>query len=237
MKCCSFHNIICIFKSNELPTITHDVPVCLHFPSSKTNSPKDWALFRNLRKCVHSQLNKAYRNYINCLLDPEQDKNNKIFWWYVKSKRQDNFGVSTLKGNGKVATDQKTKAEMLNNQLSSVFTKENTSNLPDKGRSTFPSMPDINITPTGVSKLLSNLNPLKAAGPDEIPARVLKYTANSISSILSHIFQQCINTGVVPSDWRMANIAPIFKKGDRSKPSNYRPVFLNVNNQQNSRKS
>ena len=87
-------------------------------------------------------------------------------------------------------------------------------------------MPNINISPSGVSKLLSNLKPDKAAGPDEIPARFLKYTAPYISTVLSHIFQQSIDTGEVPSDWRLANIAPIFKKGDRSKPSNYRPVSL-----------
>ena len=147
----------------NLPYMTRDIKRLINKKkrvynrAKRYNRRKDWALFRNLRKCVHSQLNKAYRNYINCLLDPEQNKNNKKFWRYVKSKRQDNFGVSTLKGNGKVATDQKAKAEMLDNQFSSVFTKENTSNLPDKGRSTFPAMPDINITPTGVSKLLSNL--------------------------------------------------------------------------------
>jgi hypothetical protein len=35
-----------------------------------------------------------------------------------------------------------------------------------------------------------------------------------------------INTGQIPEDWKNANIVSIFRKGDRSKPSNYRPVSL-----------
>lgn len=44
--------------------------------------------------------------------------------------------------------------------------------------------------------------------------------------MLAFIFQQSIDTGEVPQDWRTANIVPIFKKGNRSKPANYRPVSL-----------
>ena len=40
------------------------------------------------------------------------------------------------------------------------------------------------------------------------------------------IFQQSLDTGTVPYDWTVANIAPIYKKGDRSMPSNYRPVSI-----------
>ena len=44
--------------------------------------------------------------------------------------------------------------------------------------------------------------------------------------MLASIFQQSLKSGQVPSDWRTANVVPIFKKGDRSKPANYRPVSL-----------
>jgi hypothetical protein len=54
----------------------------------------------------------------------------------------------------------------------------------------------------------------------------LKDLGEEISPILTIIFQQSLDTGEVPSDWRLANISPIFKKGDRSVPSNYRPVSI-----------
>jgi len=53
----------------------------------------------------------------------------------------------------------------------------------------------------------------------------LKETASEISPILS-LLQQSLDTHEVPNDWKEANIVPIFKKGDRTKPSNYRPVSL-----------
>jgi hypothetical protein len=39
-----------------------------------------------------------------------------------------------------------------------------------------------------------------------------------ITPILTKNYQQSINTGQIPEDWKNANIVPIFKKGDRSKP-------------------
>jgi hypothetical protein len=113
---------------------------------------------------------------------------------------------------------------MLNNQFISVFTTENTTNMPSKGNSPFKPTKDIKISEKGVEKALNRLSPSKATGPDKVPVRILKETANTITPILTTNYQQSINTGQIPEDWKNANIVPIFKKGDRSKPSNYRPV-------------
>ena len=50
--------------------------------------------------------------------------------------------------------------------------------------------------------------------------------ADEISPLLTIIFQRSFDCGKVPDDWRSANITPVFKKGDRFKASNYRPVSL-----------
>jgi hypothetical protein len=50
--------------------------------------------------------------------------------------------------------------------------------------------------------------------------------ASVITPAITRIFQTSLDEGSVPKDWRKANIAPIFKKGDKSKPANYRPVSL-----------
>ena len=80
------------------------------------------------------------------------------------------------------------------------------------------------IDNNGVIKLLSRLNPSKASDPDLLPTRVLKEAATEIAPYLCFIFQQSINTGEVPPEWKHANVIAIFKKGSRSKAANYRPV-------------
>ena len=54
----------------------------------------------------------------------------------------------------------------------------------------------------------------------------LKEVAEEISPLLTAIFQKSLDSGTVPDDWRSANVSAIFKKGDRFKASNYRPVSL-----------
>ena len=115
---------------------------------------------------------------------------------------------------------------MFNGQFCSVFTKEDMENMPDKGQSPHRVMPTINISLNGVIGCVKRLNPRKACGPDKMPILVLKETSNEITPILQYIFQKSLNTGEIPSDWKKCQHCTIFKKGDRTKPANYRPVSL-----------
>ena len=87
-------------------------------------------------------------------------------------------------------------------------------------------MEDIVVTKEGVTKLLKGLNPSIALGPDELHPRVLKELATELGPIFAHLFQQPIDSGDIPKEWILANISPLFKKGDRSLACNYRPVSL-----------
>ena len=87
-------------------------------------------------------------------------------------------------------------------------------------------MPEININLNGILKLLSNLQPHKAAGPDEIRPIVLRELRTEIAPIIQLIFGKSLATGKLPSDWTRANVSPIFKKGEKSDTSNYRPISL-----------
>ena len=77
-----------------------------------------------------------------------------------------------------------------------------------------------------MTKLLKGLNPSKALGPDELHPRVLKELAMELGPVFAHLFQQSIDTGEISKEWSLANICPLFKKGDRSPARNYRPVSL-----------
>ncbi|XP_076461755.1 uncharacterized protein LOC143294209 [Babylonia areolata] len=75
-------------------------------------------------------------------------------------------------------------------------------------------------------KLISNLKPGKAPGPDNISPRILKELANELAPTLTIIFQSSVNTGTLPADWKAAHVMPVFKKGEQYNPANYRPVSL-----------
>ena len=180
-----------------------------------------WAKYRRTKTNVNKQLRKARRSYISNI----SDAGNKEFWKFIKTRRKDNVGVQSLKVNNRTVTDDQGKADVLANQFQSVFSRED-NQVPDMPDSPHPDMPEIHFSVNGVTKLLKGLNISKASGPDKIPNRALKMAAEQISPVLTFIFNQSYSKGILPDDWRRANIASIFKKGAKSNPANYRPVSL-----------
>ena len=132
---------------------------------------------------------------------------------------KDTSGIAPLKENGRLHAEPKYKADFLNRQYESTWTKKDRGSIPTPEGQPFPAMPKISVTKEGVFKLLLKLNPNKATGPDLLPARILKDMANEIAPIFTAIFQQSFYTGIVPRDWRTANLTAIFKKGEKYKNS------------------
>ena len=78
-----------------------------------------------------------------------------------------------------------------------------------------------------LKNLINILNIDEASGDDGISHMMLnKGVSKSISKPLSILMNRLFNEGIFPEAWKVANVIPIFKKGDKSLPSNYRPVAL-----------
>jgi hypothetical protein len=137
--------------------------------------------------------------------------------------------VTTRAKLGFLQSDNKSKVGILNEQFQSVFTKENINNFPIKGKSPYSTMEDIKINSKGVHKLLKNLKPHKATGPDSIPSCILKAVAlDQLAPILTELYQTSLNTGVVPQDWKDAHVVPLFKKDERHLASNYTMIPVSL---------
>jgi hypothetical protein len=134
--------------------------------------------------------------------------------------------IPTLKDNDNLLSTPKQKAAALNRQYQSVFTEESPGDITTKEDGLITLMANILFTKEGVEKLLKNIDPIKASGPDNISTKILKETDTEVAPPLAIIFQHTYDTGQVPNDWRNANITAIFKKGSKVYPSTYRPMSL-----------
>ena len=73
------------------------------------------------------------------------------------------------------------------------------------------SISNIDISTEGIIKLLNQLYPKKASGPDNIIARLLKETSSEIAPALALISQASLYQQSIPDDWRKANVTSIYK--------------------------
>jgi len=150
----------------------------------------------------------------------------------VCSRAKTKDKVGPLKDdNGKLILEDEDRAELLNTFFSSVFTKENMTQLPEvKNRDDTigedEKLKEIKIESFMVFNKLIKLKEGKAPGDDGLVPLFLKKVASEICYPLADIFNSSLEEGVVPLDWRIANVTPIYKKGSRQDPGNYRPICL-----------
>jgi len=109
---------------------------------------------------------KSHNKYVSKLLNPNNNHGNKHFWSYIKSKKKNQSGMPSLELHHQTFSDSQSKANILNDQFSSVFT---TSSPDDCARSLdgvpYPTVPPIDVDVDGVTRLLHNLQPHKAPSP------------------------------------------------------------------------
>ena len=77
-----------------------------------------------------------------------------------------------------------------------------------------------------VLKILKTLNPKKATGCDQIPAKLLKHASLQIAPVISIIINKALDEGTFPNNLKKAEVIPVYKKSDKLNKSNYRPVSI-----------
>ena len=191
---------------------------------TKNRTEKNFEKYKEAEKKCKKGVQNAKRRFERSIAD---NGNKRPFSAYVKSKTKSRANVGPLKVNGEVVSDNKKMAEILNDYFTSVFTKEPPGPVPKP--TVLPShtvISDIVFDVCKVKKRLQALKPDSAPGPDRITTRFLRDYADLIAPPLTHLFNKSMQEGAVPEDWKRANVTPIFKKGVKGEPGNYRPVSL-----------
>jgi hypothetical protein len=158
--------------------------------------------------------------------------NRSALWSHLRHIRENNPGIRAVETQqGVLLTDAQCIADELARSFASVFTKESDLNHID-GREDdewLPRMISYDITVSGIFKQLSELKVKKATGLDGIPNAFLRVAAAQLAPALTVVYNTSLQQSKLPTDWKEAIVHPIFKKGSRIVPLNYRPISLTSN--------
>ena len=77
-----------------------------------------------------------------------------------------------------------------------------------------------------INAFITRLNVKKAHGPDLISANMVKLCGQNLCVPLKIIFENILETGIFPDQWKEANVTPVHKRKDKQTVSNYRPFSL-----------
>ena len=166
-----------------------------------TNSREDWDRYKEVKSDAKQACREAYNNYVHDIISPDISTNPKKFWCFIGNKKSESKGVALLKAaDGMTYSNSKMKADIVNNQFSSVFnSNEDHNNIKEtSGSNTIMEIIMIMVTKNGVRKLLSNEKIHKATGPDGIPGRLLKELADEINPVYTLLFQASFEQGTAP---------------------------------------
>ena len=157
-------------------------------------------------------------------------KNPKVFYAYAKKRKKTVSRIGPLSDkDNKLQSDSKLKADILQDQYCTVFSDPNnvnTRNIPDSADETKPTIQDIHFTIDDIKKAIDDIPTFSAPGPDKIPAVILKKCKDELAHPLYILWRLSLDTGCIPECLKTQGIIPIYKKGDKSDPANYRPVSL-----------
>lgn len=196
---------------------------------SSSKSPDDYIIYSNLRSQFKNYAQAAYSRYIGSVQEKIQS-DPKYFWSFVNAKRKGDGYPNSFLCNNEFSQNP----SIISNSFASYFASaykngDNTSldysflsscmsNLPTVDFNSFTI--DENALFDHVSKLDSSTS----VGPDGIPNIILKDFLVYLSEPLLYLFNLSLSSGVFPCAWKSSYIIPVFKKGNKDRVENYRPI-------------
>ena len=218
----------------------------------KERSQTNWENFRRQRNYVTKFRRKSIQKYF----ENKCKSSKLDFWKTIKPFLNDKNDYSNdriiLREGDELLTDPNDVSECFNEFFSSVaeeigfediiYTDEQGAILIDKilqkhrGHESIKTINSRNssgkvfafqhVTESYVKKILGKLDIKKSMGYDNIPPKLLRISKDVIAPVITHLINACIDECIFPSDLKYAEVSAIFKKCDKLKKENYRPISL-----------
>ena len=180
-------------------------------------------MYRN----IVNKMSKKAKRQKELQVANEAKTNPKALFKYIASKTKPKESVPNLeKQDGNLTVNDTEKVKVLSDFFKSVYTCEDTSSVPDFKKRTDNVLSFVNVSHEDILSALKSLNVNKSTGPDGVHPRILRECAEELAYPLKCLFDRTMKEGKIPKQWKIAEVRPIFKKGKKSSPGNYRPVSL-----------
>jgi hypothetical protein len=230
-------------KVQSKPWVTPGIRKSIHIKNMyykkylRTKSQKFYSRFKKFRNkinhLVRMSKNNYYNNYFNNHLN-----DSKLVWKGIRQiiymKAPTSSAIPTkIINNGQEITETQKIAEAFSKYFAEIGDKL-ASDIPNVSKSPLEyidsqTSDSFYIYPTTsyeIEREIMALKTSKAAGPCSLPIKVLKLLQNVIAKPLEILFNTSFSTGIVPENFKLARILPVFKKGDHTNLNNYRPISL-----------
>ena len=230
-------------RSTRKPWLTHNLLKSISAKNRlfnhvrKTKDTNTWKVYKIIRNMILQQINQAKKAYYTSIINKQAHSTNKrsTIWSVIKQLSNKNNASQELKElvlNNTIYTKPVDVANVLNTFCSTIGQKINA----DMHKLASPSFDSSKLNINGfrfeqvdasiVNCILLSLSNHKNGGTEQIPTYMYKLIAQFIVAPLTLIINQILHQNSFPDAWKEALVIPIAKSGDKTDPSNYRPISL-----------
>ena len=229
-------------RKNACPWITDDIVDLMkqrdnvHRAALLSKEDELWRSYRTLKNKVTHIIRKGKKEF-HCNSIHENRGNSRNIWKCLKHviPKSNKISPHSLEVDG-VSLSELPEIANAFNKFFTTCASNITKHL-SSSRNESPIINDMQFNPITkfdldsvskdfVIKEIDNMCKEKATGDDHISCRLLKMTKHVIAESLTDIINKSLTSGCVPKGWKTARVIPIFKAGDMTNPSNYRPISI-----------